>query len=255
MTGEALRCQGLIEDDPGILQAAADAHARGSCPLRLALASENAGSAFARHGRAERALPLLDQAVGIYERLGAVRDLARAEAALREAGIRRGRRGTRSRPQFGWHGLTPTEHSVGTWSPRGCPIPRSARACISHTGPPRHTSRTSSPSWTFPHARSLPPRSPGGGATRWADDALPAATAAYTRLSSRTLVTWPVPHTLAISRSTTSVTDRALAIAAPGDRPASPARPASGRAAAVPANAKPTVMPTTNGPAWKRTAT
>ncbi len=142
-----------------------------------------------------------------------------------------------------------------TWSPRGCPIPRSARACISHTGPSRHTSRTSSPSWTFPHARSLPPRSPGGGATRWADDALPAATAAYTRLSSRTLVTWPVPHTLAISRSTTSVTDRALAIAAPGDRPASPARPASGRAAAVPANAKPTVMPTTNGPAWKRTAT
>ena len=112
MTGEALRCQGLIEDDTEILQAAAAAHARGSRPLGLALACEDAGSALTRHGHAERARPLLDRGAGIYERLGAARDLARAEAALREAGIRRGRRGPRSRPQFGWHGLTPTEHSV-----------------------------------------------------------------------------------------------------------------------------------------------
>ena len=112
MTGEALRCQGLIEDDTEILQAAAAAHARGSRPLGLALACEDAGSALTRHGHAERARPLLDRGAGIYERLGAARDLARAEAALREAGIRRGRRGPRSRPQFGWPSLTPTEHSV-----------------------------------------------------------------------------------------------------------------------------------------------
>ena len=133
MTGEALRCQGLIEDDPEILQAAADAHARGSRPLGLALTCENAGSAFARHGHAERALPLLDQAAGIYERLGAARDLARAEAALREAGIRRGRRGTRSRPQFGWHALTPTEHSVADLVAEGLSNPQiGARLYISH---------------------------------------------------------------------------------------------------------------------------
>ncbi len=112
MSGEALRCQGLIEDDAEVLQAAAAAHARGSRPLRLALACEDAGSALTRHGHAERARPLLNQALGIYERLGATRDLARAEATLREAGIRRGRRGTRSRPKFGWPSLTPTEHSV-----------------------------------------------------------------------------------------------------------------------------------------------
>ena len=159
MTGEALRCQGLIEDDAEILQAAAEAHARGSRPLGLALACEDAGSAFARHGHAERARPLLDQAVGLYERLGAARDLARAEAALREAGIRRGRRGPRSRPQFGWQSLTPTEHARSrTWSPRGCPIPRSASACTYHTGPCRHISRTCSPSWTFPPVPSSPPR-------------------------------------------------------------------------------------------------
>ena len=60
MTGEALRCQGLIEDDTEILQAAAAAHARGSRPFRLALACEDAGSALARQGHAERARPLLD---------------------------------------------------------------------------------------------------------------------------------------------------------------------------------------------------
>ena len=112
MTGAALRCQGLIEDDAEILQAAAGACAGGSRPLGLALACEDAGAAFARQGHMDRARPLLDQALGIYERLGAARDLARAEATLREAGIRRGRRGTRGRPQIGWASLTPAEHAV-----------------------------------------------------------------------------------------------------------------------------------------------
>jgi len=112
MTGAALRCRGLIEDDAEILQAAAAACAGGSRPLGLALACEDAGAAFARQGRLDRARPLLDQALGIYERLGAARDLARAEATLREAGIRRGRRGTRGRPQIGWASLTPAEHAV-----------------------------------------------------------------------------------------------------------------------------------------------
>jgi DNA-binding CsgD family transcriptional regulator len=48
----------------------------------------------------------------IYERLDAARDLSRAEAVLREAGIRRGRRGTRGRPQIGWRSLTPAERTV-----------------------------------------------------------------------------------------------------------------------------------------------
>jgi DNA-binding CsgD family transcriptional regulator len=112
MTGEALRCRGLTEDDPEALLAAAAAHGRGSRPFLVAMACEDAGSCLARHGQAERARPLLDRAAGSYERLGAARDLARAEAALREAGGRRGRRGSRGRPQFGWDSLTRTEHSV-----------------------------------------------------------------------------------------------------------------------------------------------
>ena len=133
MTGEALRCQGLVEDDREILQAAADAHTPGTRPLGLALACEEAGGALTRHGPAERARPLLDQAVGIYERLGAARDLARAEAALREAGIRRGRRGTRSRPQFGWRSLTPTERTVADLVTEGLSNPQiGERLYISH---------------------------------------------------------------------------------------------------------------------------
>jgi DNA-binding CsgD family transcriptional regulator len=112
MTGEAMRCQGLTEDDPEVMRAAAETHDRGSRPLLVALACEDAGSGFARHGQAERARPLLDRAAGLFERLGAARDLARTEALLREAGMRRGRRGSRGRPQFGWDSLTPTEHSV-----------------------------------------------------------------------------------------------------------------------------------------------
>lgn len=124
MTGEALRCRGLTEDNAEILRAAAAAHDRGSRPWLVARACEDAGSCFSKHGQAERARPLLDRAAGIFERLGAARDLARAEALLREAGGRRGRRGSRGRPQFGWDSLTPTEHSVACLVAEGLSNPQ-----------------------------------------------------------------------------------------------------------------------------------
>jgi DNA-binding NarL/FixJ family response regulator len=58
------------------------------------------------------ATPALTQAIAGYERLDAARDLARAEATLRAAGIHRGRRGARKRPQTGWLSLTPTERMI-----------------------------------------------------------------------------------------------------------------------------------------------
>jgi DNA-binding CsgD family transcriptional regulator len=112
IAGAALRCQGLAADDADVLQAAVDAYARGSRPLELALACEDAGAAFARRGNTARAGQLLDQAITIFERLGAARDLARAEAALRQMGVRRGRRVTHSRAQSGWQSLTPSEQAV-----------------------------------------------------------------------------------------------------------------------------------------------
>ena len=81
-------------------------------PALLAGACEDAGAAYARHGDPDRARPLLEQALGLYEQLDAGRDLARAEAALRQAGLRRGRRIPRGRPKFGWASLTPAEQAV-----------------------------------------------------------------------------------------------------------------------------------------------
>ena len=112
LAGASLRCLGLTQNDPALLSAAAKAYARGHRPLEWALACEDAGTGFARQGQADQARPLLEQALEIYERLDAARDLARAEAALRDAGIRRGRRGPRRRPQFGWPSLTPTEKTI-----------------------------------------------------------------------------------------------------------------------------------------------
>src|SRR6185437_1914872 len=92
MTGEALRCRGLAEDDPEVLAAAAAAHERGARPYQLARTSEDAASALAR----------------------------------------RGRRGARSRPRFGWPSLTPTERSVAALVAEGLSNPQiGARMYIS----------------------------------------------------------------------------------------------------------------------------
>jgi len=133
LTGAALRCRGLAEDDAEILQAAADAYAPAARPLYLALACEDAGAAFARLGQQDRSRPLLERAIGIYERLRAARDLARAGAALRGAGVRRGQRGARGRPQIGWPSLTPTEHTVAGLVTEGLSNPQiGERLYISH---------------------------------------------------------------------------------------------------------------------------
>ena len=113
LTGATLRCQGLTNDDAKTLAAAVQAY-QGGRPLELAGACEDAGAAYARHGNSDRARPLLEQAMAIYERLDASRDLARAEAVGRQAGLRRGRRGTRGRPKFGWASLTPAEQAVAS---------------------------------------------------------------------------------------------------------------------------------------------
>jgi hypothetical protein len=87
-------------------------------PLELALTCQDAAAAAARQGNEERARQLLDQAVTIYERLDATRDLARADAALRRMGVRRGRHVTHRRAQTGWQSLTPSEGPWLNWSPR-----------------------------------------------------------------------------------------------------------------------------------------
>jgi DNA-binding CsgD family transcriptional regulator len=80
--------------------------------VERALASEDAATALQEEGRTDEAVGLLGEAVEVYEHLGAVRDIARVDAALRSLGVRRGRRGSRRRPTTGWDSLTPTEREV-----------------------------------------------------------------------------------------------------------------------------------------------
>jgi DNA-binding CsgD family transcriptional regulator len=85
---------------------------RGGRVLDLAGTCEDAASVFASHGRLGDARVLLAEALDHYEALGASRFEARAHAALRAVGARRGRRGSRERPLTGWDSLTKSERAV-----------------------------------------------------------------------------------------------------------------------------------------------
>jgi DNA-binding CsgD family transcriptional regulator len=106
--GAAMRCRGLVERDPDLFLAGADAYLRAGRPLETALTREEGAALLS----GDPAISLLTQARDGFERLGAVRDIARVDARLRALGVRRGRRGARRRPTSGWDSLTQTECSV-----------------------------------------------------------------------------------------------------------------------------------------------
>jgi DNA-binding CsgD family transcriptional regulator/tetratricopeptide (TPR) repeat protein len=108
LRGAAMRCRGLVERKPELSVAAADAYALAGRPLETAQSREEAGALLGR----DAGIPLLEDARGGFETLGASRDVARVDARLRTLGVRRGPRGMRRRPTFGWESLTPTERTV-----------------------------------------------------------------------------------------------------------------------------------------------
>lgn len=117
--GAALRCQGLLDDDPAVLLAAVEAYRKGPRPIDRAFACEDAAAALRRAGRMSEGLALLGEALEIYERSGATRDTARAEAALRALGSRRRRPGRPRRASVGWDSLTETELRVARLAAEG----------------------------------------------------------------------------------------------------------------------------------------
>lgn len=108
----ALRCRGLVDQDVVALLTAVSAHRRIPRPFFLAGACEDAARALHRVGRAEEARALATEASAGYERLGARWDIARADALLRELGVRRGARSVRTSVNGGWSSLTKTEQRV-----------------------------------------------------------------------------------------------------------------------------------------------
>jgi DNA-binding CsgD family transcriptional regulator len=105
-------CRGLLTGDRVLLAEAARFSAAAGRPFEHARAEELAGVAAADAGLREEAHRRLGAAVERYEQLQASWDVARVEARLRQAGICRGRRGTRRRPKSGWDSLTATERQV-----------------------------------------------------------------------------------------------------------------------------------------------
>jgi DNA-binding CsgD family transcriptional regulator len=120
----ATRCRGLVTGDPDVLLDAVSEYAAGPRALDRARAAEDAATALARRGRPAEAAARFAEALTLYDRVGASRDLSRAAAAQRRAGIRRGARGTRRRPAHGWASLTATELAVAQLATEGLTNPQ-----------------------------------------------------------------------------------------------------------------------------------
>ncbi|MBW3665557.1 MAG: LuxR C-terminal-related transcriptional regulator, partial [Actinobacteria bacterium] len=107
--------RGILDDDAGTVREAlvcARTHGtwlHGELPLLLEDAAEVLGRA---DGGSDEAAELLTEALDLWEDMGAVREVARLEARLRDLGVRRGKRGRRQRPATGWEALTETEQRV-----------------------------------------------------------------------------------------------------------------------------------------------
>lgn len=124
VVGTALRCRGLLEDDADLLVAAVEAYRDSPRVVDKAAACEDAAGSLAREGKTSDARPLYEDALAIFEELGAVHDAARVSAAMRSAGIRRGSRAPRRRPATGWEALTATEIEVARLTIEGLSNPK-----------------------------------------------------------------------------------------------------------------------------------
>ena len=129
--GAALRCRGLYEDDGDLLLKAVDVYRAGPRVFDRGQACEWAAGVLGRNpASADAAIGLLEEALTVYESVGATRAIAKAEAHLRSLGVRRGRRGPRGRPKSGWESLTPTEERVTALVGEGLHLPRGGRAAV-----------------------------------------------------------------------------------------------------------------------------
>ncbi len=112
VTGAALRGRGLLEADLETLLRGVETLRGGTRPFELAAGCEDAGEALARAGRRIEARERFEEAFDVYQRLGTDRETFRLHARLRALGLRRGPRGPRRRPRYGWESLTETELEV-----------------------------------------------------------------------------------------------------------------------------------------------
>jgi DNA-binding CsgD family transcriptional regulator len=110
LRGTAVLCRGLLESDAAGLLRGLEILRESGRPLRVGAACVAVAEALAATDPA-RAREASDEAIAIYEGVGAQREVQRASAAIGETS---GRRPAKRRAVTGWPSLSPTEHRVAT---------------------------------------------------------------------------------------------------------------------------------------------
>jgi DNA-binding CsgD family transcriptional regulator/tetratricopeptide (TPR) repeat protein len=111
-TAAAAWCRGLAIADPQPLLDSAGYYQAAGRPLEQAQSLEDAAGLLAGRGDLASARQAYITAAQVYLRLGADWDLRRADAQMRQHGIRRGRTRRRTAATTGWAALTPTEAKI-----------------------------------------------------------------------------------------------------------------------------------------------
>jgi len=137
----ALYCQGMVDRDAFVLLAAAQRYADAGRPLPRAKALEAAAEVLAEADDKTKARQAFEQAVGVYEFLGAEADLNRVQSEFRVLGIRRGPHSKHRRAVSGWDALTDAELKVAAFVEDGLSNPEiAARLMLSRRTVATHVS-------------------------------------------------------------------------------------------------------------------
>ena len=116
-------CQGLIDRDSAELLRAAQRYADAGRPLLRAKALEAAAECLVEADDKAAARRAFEQAVEVYESLGAEADLNRVQSEFRGHGIRRGPHSKHRRAVSGWDSLTDTELKIAAFVQDGLSNP------------------------------------------------------------------------------------------------------------------------------------
>ena len=137
----ALYCRAMIDRDADALLAAAQRYADAGRPLPRARALEAAAECLVEVEDRTGARLAFEQAVEVYEFLGAEADLNRVQAEFRGYGIRRGPHSKHRRAQSGWDALTDAELKVAAFVEEGLSNPEiAARLMLSRRTVATHVS-------------------------------------------------------------------------------------------------------------------
>jgi DNA-binding CsgD family transcriptional regulator len=136
-----LYCKGMVDRDAVVLLAAAQRYADAGRPLPRAKALESAAECLIEAEERTAARQAFEQAVEIYEFLGAEADLNRVQSEFRAYGIRRGPHSKHRRAVSGWDSLTDAELKVAAFVEEGLSNPEiAARLMLSRRTVATHVS-------------------------------------------------------------------------------------------------------------------